>query len=99
MHSWCLYHHFPLSHDCGAEVGMAMSALLAVDLGVKTGLALYGQDGRLLWYRSQIPEGVRRSMHVNCLRLPTVPTTIYRTTFSLSHCVSVVQRVQRALSY
>jgi hypothetical protein len=30
-----------------------MAVLLAVDLGVKTGLALYGQDGRLLWYRSQ----------------------------------------------
>jgi len=30
-----------------------MSVLLAVDIGVKTGLALYGQDGRLLWYRSQ----------------------------------------------
>ena len=30
-----------------------MTVLLAVDLGVKTGLALYGQDGRLLWYRSQ----------------------------------------------
>lgn len=26
--------------------------LLAVDIGVKTGLALYGQNGRLLWYRS-----------------------------------------------
>jgi hypothetical protein len=30
-----------------------MAVLLAVDLGVKTGLALYRQDGRLLWYRSQ----------------------------------------------
>ncbi len=27
--------------------------LLAVDLGLRTGLALYGNDGRLLWYRSQ----------------------------------------------
>jgi hypothetical protein len=27
-------------------------ALLAVDLGVRTGLALYGADGRLRWYRS-----------------------------------------------
>lgn len=27
--------------------------LLAVDLGLKTGLALYGDDGRLRWYRSQ----------------------------------------------
>ena len=27
--------------------------LLAVDLGLRTGLALYGADGRLRWYRSQ----------------------------------------------
>lgn len=30
-----------------------MGSLLAVDLGLKTGLALYGQDGRLRWYRSK----------------------------------------------
>jgi hypothetical protein len=30
-----------------------MSCLLAVDLGLRTGLALFGQDGRLVWYRSQ----------------------------------------------
>lgn len=30
-----------------------MRALLAVDIGLRTGLALYGQDGRLHWYRSQ----------------------------------------------
>ncbi len=30
-----------------------MGNLLAVDLGVRTGLALYGEDGRLRWYRSQ----------------------------------------------
>lgn len=30
-----------------------MSVLLAVDVGVKTGLALYQYDGRLCWYRSQ----------------------------------------------
>ena len=29
-----------------------MSSLLAVDLGLKTGLALFAGDGRLLWYRS-----------------------------------------------
>lgn len=28
-------------------------SLLAVDLGVRTGLALFGQDGRVRWYRSQ----------------------------------------------
>ncbi len=30
-----------------------MSCLLAVDLGVRTGMALYGEDARLRWYRSQ----------------------------------------------
>ena len=30
-----------------------MESLLAVDVGLKTGLALYTRDGRLLWYRSQ----------------------------------------------
>ncbi len=30
-----------------------MNSLLAVDLGLRTGLALYGQSGRLIWYRSK----------------------------------------------
>jgi hypothetical protein len=30
-----------------------MPTLLAVDLGLRTGYALYGRDGRLLWYRSK----------------------------------------------
>jgi hypothetical protein len=30
-----------------------MPALLAVDVGLHTGLALYRDDGRLAWYRSQ----------------------------------------------
>jgi hypothetical protein len=30
-----------------------MRYLLAVDLGLKTGLALYGQEGKLRWYRSK----------------------------------------------
>jgi hypothetical protein len=30
-----------------------MASLLAVDLGLRTGLALYGRDGRLKWYRSR----------------------------------------------
>jgi hypothetical protein len=29
-----------------------VASLLAVDLGVRTGLAAFGEDGRLLWYRS-----------------------------------------------
>jgi hypothetical protein len=30
-----------------------MASLLAVDLGLRTGLALYGGEGRLVWYRSR----------------------------------------------
>ncbi|OYT14058.1 MAG: hypothetical protein B6I19_01910 [Bacteroidetes bacterium 4572_114] len=30
-----------------------MELLLSIDLGVKTGFAMYGSDGKLLWYRSQ----------------------------------------------
>ena len=30
-----------------------MASPLAVDLGLRTGLALYGPDARLVWYRSQ----------------------------------------------
>jgi len=30
-----------------------MHTLLGVDLGLATGLALYGEDGRLVWYRSR----------------------------------------------
>lgn len=37
-----------------------MSFLLSVDMGLRTGLALYGRDGRLLWYRSQNYAAVKR---------------------------------------
>ena len=37
-----------------------MAFLLSVDLGLKTGLALYGRDGRLIWYRSQNYASARR---------------------------------------
>jgi hypothetical protein len=43
-----------------------MQSLLAVDLGLKTGLALYGQSGRLTWYRSKnfgSKERLRRGVH------------------------------------
>jgi hypothetical protein len=33
-------------------MSMPTRCLLAVDLGLRTGLALYGQDGHLIWYRS-----------------------------------------------
>jgi len=41
-------------------------ALLAVDLGVRTGLALFGPEGRLRWYRSQnfgTAARLRRGVH------------------------------------
>ena len=31
----------------------SLKTLLAVDLGIRSGLALYGRDGRLRWYRSK----------------------------------------------
>ena len=43
-----------------------MTTLLAVDLGLRAGFALYGDDGRLRWYRSQnfgaLPR-LRRAAH------------------------------------
>lgn len=43
-----------------------MASLLAVDLGLRTGLALYGPDARLVWYRSQhygTRTSLRRGVH------------------------------------
>jgi hypothetical protein len=43
-----------------------MNSLLAVDLGLRTGLALYGTSGRLLWYRSKnfgSKDRLRRAVH------------------------------------
>lgn len=43
-----------------------MPSLLAVDLGLKTGLALYSGDGKLLWYRSHnfgTVERLKRGAH------------------------------------
>ena len=43
-----------------------MGELLAVDLGLRTGLALFGADGRLRWYRSQnfgTATRLRRAVH------------------------------------
>jgi hypothetical protein len=43
-----------------------MRYLLAVDLGLRTGLALYGEDGKLVWYRSHnfgTTDRLRRGAH------------------------------------
>ena len=48
-------------------------ALLAVDLGLRTGLAMYGADGRLRWYRSQnfgSATRLRRAVHGQLAALP-----------------------------
>ena len=42
----------PQPHTSVYDASETNACLLAVDLGVKTGLALYGRDGRLRWYRS-----------------------------------------------
>jgi hypothetical protein len=52
-----------------------MRTLLAVDLGLRTGLALYGPDGRLLWYRSQnfgTATRLRRAVHGLLTTMPDV---------------------------
>ena len=37
----------------GENKNRGEGCLLAVDVGLRTGLALFGADGRLQWYRSQ----------------------------------------------
>ena len=37
-----------------------MQSLLAIDLGVKTGLALYNDNGKLIWYRSHNYGNIKR---------------------------------------
>jgi hypothetical protein len=52
-----------------------MGSLLAVDLGLRTGLALYGADGRLRTYRSQnfgTATRLRRAVHGVLRELPEV---------------------------
>jgi len=52
-----------------------MPLLLAVDLGLRTGLALYKRDGRLLWYRSRnfgTVARLRRGAHGLLGELPNV---------------------------
>ncbi len=57
------------SSGVGERCPVHMPSLLAVDLGVKTGLALFNRDGRLLWCRShnfgtikRLREGVYRML-------------------------------------
>ena len=59
---WHRVHHPPVERGAAARAGgrhaklvsaAAPRQLLAVDLGLRTGLAAFGDDGRLRWYRSQ----------------------------------------------
>jgi hypothetical protein len=55
--------------------GVGEETLLAVDLGLKTGLALYGADGRLRWYRSKnfgTASRLKRGTHTILAELPTL---------------------------
>jgi len=50
-----------------------MGSLLAIDLGIKTGLALYTQEGRLCWCRSKnfgTASALRRGAHTLLNTLP-----------------------------
>ncbi|HYQ92807.1 MAG TPA: hypothetical protein VES89_12225, partial [Candidatus Competibacteraceae bacterium] len=44
--------HSPAGTLRGAFLPEDSEALLAVDLGLRTGLALYSREGKLRWYRS-----------------------------------------------
>jgi hypothetical protein len=49
--------------------------LLAIDMGLRTGIALYSGDGRLVWYRSQnfgTPARLKRGAHSILGDLPDV---------------------------
>lgn len=53
--------------------GPGTHVLLAVDVGLRTGLALYSRKGRLLWYRSQNfgnSARLRRAVHNQLRDLP-----------------------------
>ena len=52
-----------------------MGSLLAVDLGLRAGLALYGSDGRLVWYRSRnfgTNTRLRQAVHGILAELPDI---------------------------
>lgn len=56
-----------------------MRSLLAVDLGLKTGLALYGEDGKLIWFRSHnfgTTERLRRGVHGILISIPELAAII-----------------------
>jgi hypothetical protein len=54
-----------------------VTALLAVDVGVRTGLAAFGDDGRLRWYRSQNFGAASRLRRAVPALLETEPDTTH----------------------
>jgi hypothetical protein len=56
-----------------------MKALLAVDLGLKAGLALFGEDGKVIWYRSHnfgTTERLRRAAHGILKEIPELSAMV-----------------------
>jgi hypothetical protein len=56
-----------------------MASLLAVDLGLRTGLALYRSDGRLVWYRSHnfgAPARLRKGVHTLLGEIPDLAVVV-----------------------
>ena len=54
---------------------MTMGSLLAVDIGIKTGLALFSDRGRLVWYRSHnfgTSSRLRRAVRSIFISIPDV---------------------------
>lgn len=53
--------------------------LLAVDVGLYTGLAFFDRNARLLWYRSHHPAGAQqlKRLVAKLLRTPPRPTHLY----------------------
>ncbi len=56
-----------------------MGHLLAVDIGLRTGFALYSGDGRLMWYRSQnfgSPSRLKRAANAIINDIPEISAVV-----------------------
>jgi hypothetical protein len=65
-----------------------MKSLLAADPGLRTGLALYGQNGKLLWYRSKnfgSRERLRRGVPGVLAEIPELAWLVLEGDRSLAH--------------
>ncbi|MBU0753897.1 MAG: hypothetical protein KJ645_02070, partial [Planctomycetes bacterium] len=50
-----------------------MGMLLAVDVGLRTGLALYNSDGKLQWYRSRKLSNTAKLKRISYLAFNEIP--------------------------